>query len=287
MKRLYYFFTILLFISGFVFLGCASSSTNLGEPDYEANNVLLPNGKTIETMYFFKTLKSANRWIVKSVRTLAVEAGTPSYYRKHSVLTNEEKIAMKKGETIETDDWFYATYTYDEIGSLGQMMKELEYEAGTMLFKQDDVIIIVAIVAEKKFTKFVYEEYICVDEATYETLGQKTFAQKLIGGLKKATDGATDITEGLVGGAFESLTAENSNSQDWHWYGGNIGYRAGGRYGTQESEEGFWYRVVYNDGVYCYCIRRDTRTWYLRDSVGNLTPIATSNVPAKVRALVE
>lgn len=76
-----------------------------------------------------------------------------------------------------------------------------------------------------------------------------------------------------------------TQQQEWLWYSASIGHRTNSNFGTKEYESGFWYRIVYRDDNYCFCISKD-RKWYLRDSRGHLTRIDTSDVPDWIREMV-
>lgn len=75
-----------------------------------------------------------------------------------------------------------------------------------------------------------------------------------------------------------------TQQQEWLWYSASIGHRTNSNFGTKEYESGFWYRIVYRDDNYCFCISED-RKWYLRDSRGHLTRIDTSDVPDWIREM--
>lgn len=243
------------------FVGCASTPEGLGdgsESGYLFYNAKLPDG-TILNMTLLKDQNDYQNYL----KSTGNEYG--KWYMKHTLSIGQIFKLNSKNLTIEENDIFVKQYDFNKCGELANTMfqKGLPLAIAIVNIGSERRQYMVSFTIDKTWQTARYSKIDLIDRSTY--MG------------KQAENKSTHSTQ--------SYSTSKSQSP-WLWHGGDIGARTNSSFGSTEIKKGFAYRIVYNDGYYCYCIDKN-KNWYLRNSSGALTLINTYDVPEKVRALEE
>lgn len=242
----------------------------------------MPDGRTLTVRFFAPTVEECHKMFEYIAEIEGVPQGE-KWYKHHDIdlESPEAKNLLTTSADVDYEDFYRHTFNNEDFPEIANFMKEKGLPFAVGIEREGNKVYLFQIAPfHQIWGKLLVQYVVLIDEATFKERQAKKIEERQAEMVKK--DAARSA-------AIQKMLADMQTSKRtiWLWHLSTVGASTGLRGVVEQGEIGFWYRIVYNDGTYSYCISKE-RQWYLQENAtGRMKKLDSIDVPAQVRSLAD